>query len=104
MGGPGVRLGFLCLVGGEGLVHPAAQLGDAGVDGGGGGGAAAASPGHDAHQSPGSGILTDQRTTRVSLQGGERQVTQGERHREGETGRGGASPCRKWLQLLQHRS
>lgn len=56
------------LVGGEDLVNPATELGDAGVDSGGGGGATAASPGDDSHQSPGSVLLTDQRATRVTLE------------------------------------
>jgi len=56
------------LVGGEDLVHPAAELGDAGVDGGRGGGAAAASPGDDADQSPGVVVLAHQGAARVALQ------------------------------------
>ena len=63
-----------CLVGGEDLVDPAAELGDAGVDGGSGGGAAAASPGDDTDQGPGVVLLAHQGTARVALETAERQV------------------------------
>lgn len=71
----GVFVGCLCgsgvtsehLVGSEDLVHPATELGDTGIDSRSGGGATAASPGDDTDQSPGVVLLTDQRTTRVTL-------------------------------------
>lgn len=55
------------LVGGKDLVDPATELCDTGVDGRSRGGATAASPGDDTDQSPGAILLTDQRTTRVTL-------------------------------------
>ena len=58
----------LCLVGGQDLVDPTAELGDASVDGGSGGGATAASPGHDPDQRPGVVLLTHQGTAGVALQ------------------------------------
>ena len=56
-----------CLVGSDGLVHPGAELGDAGVHSGHGGGAGSAAPGHDAHQGPSTGLLAHQGAARVSL-------------------------------------
>lgn len=55
------------LVGSDGLVHPGAELGDTGVHTGHGGSASAAAPGHDTDQGPGSTLLADQGTTRVTL-------------------------------------
>lgn len=71
--GSGVRdqqLSFslsVCLVSGEDLVDPAAELCDTGVDGGSRGGTTAASPGHNTNQSPDIVFLTDQGTARVAL-------------------------------------
>lgn len=62
-----MKLSHLGSVGSEGLVHPGTQLGDAGVDAGHAGAAGRTSPGHNADQSPGSALLTDQRTARVAL-------------------------------------
>lgn len=62
------------LVGSEDLVHPVTELGDTGVDGRSGGVASAASPGDDTDQSPGAILLTDQRTTRVTLQDHQRHI------------------------------
>ena len=55
------------LVGGHDLVSPGAELGDASVDSRGRGRAAAASPGHNTDQGPRVVLLTDQRSTRVTL-------------------------------------
>ena len=55
------------LVGSQDLVHPAAELGDTGVDSGGGGRAAAASPGDDTNQVPHVVLLADKRATGVTL-------------------------------------
>lgn len=74
-------------VGGEDLIHPAPELGHAGVDGRSGGGAAAASPGDDADQSPGLVPLTDQRAARVALQG--ETASSDRRERRGRGGGGG---------------
>lgn len=55
-------------VGGQNLLNPGHELRHAGIHGRRGGGAKAAAPGHDAHQSPGSILLTDQGAARVALQ------------------------------------
>ena len=55
------------LVGGQDLVSPGAELGDASVDSRGRGGAAAASPGDNTDQGPRVVLLTDQGSTRVTL-------------------------------------
>ncbi len=55
------------LVSSNGLVNPGTELGDTGVHTRWIGWADTASPGHDTNQSPNSILLTDQRTTRVTL-------------------------------------
>lgn len=55
------------LVGGNNLVDPAAQVGDAGVHSGSTHIAVRGAPGDDAHKIPRSTVLTHQRTTRVTL-------------------------------------
>lgn len=55
-------------VGSQNLLNPGHELRHAGVHSRRGGGAKAAAPGHDAHQSPGSILLTDQGAARVTLQ------------------------------------
>lgn len=55
------------LVGGDGLVHPGTQLGDAGIHTGPWSAAGATSPGHNANQGPSSALLAHQGTTRVTL-------------------------------------
>lgn len=63
------------LVGGQGLVHPGTELGDAGVHSGGSGGATAAAPGHNTDQGPDVVLLTDQGATGVTHAGGSTSTT-----------------------------
>lgn len=57
-----------CLVGGNNLVDPSAQVGHSGVHCGSAHITVGSTPGHNTHKGPHSTALTNQRTTRVTLQ------------------------------------
>lgn len=71
------------LVGCDGLINPATQVGDTGVDGRGTDVAVGGAPGHDTHLKPHTTALTHQRTARITL---EMEEKKGEVRRTG-TGR-----------------
>lgn len=56
------------LVSSNGLVNPGTELGDTGVGNRGRSGAGAGSKGHNTNEIPDSVLLTDQRTTRITLE------------------------------------
>lgn len=78
MGNNARALQILCvctLVGSNGLVNPAAQVGHTGVHGRGTHVAVRGAPGHNTHKGPHSTVLTDQRATGVTLTGGHSRST-----------------------------
>lgn len=65
----GIRFsGMVCnLIGGDGSVNPAAQVGHTGVHGRGAHVAVGGAPGHDTHKVPSSTVLAHQGATRITL-------------------------------------